>query len=73
MDKLSNGPRRETEIPVDLLASLLIEQANAASKPADEPGRLPAKIYAVMAVTSVATFATLTTGYQLLFSHQLFA
>ena len=31
------------------------------------------KIFSVMAVTSVLTFATLTTGYQLLFSHSVFA
>jgi hypothetical protein len=34
---------------------------------------VPPKVYAVMALTSVLTFATLTTGYQLLFSRQLFA
>jgi len=31
------------------------------------------KIFSVMAMTSVLTFATLTTGYQLLFSHSVFA
>lgn len=41
------------------------------------PGRneaqASAKIFGVMAVTSLLTFATLTTGYQLLFSHSVFA
>ena len=36
-------------------------------------GRLPLKVYGVMAMTTALTFATLTTGYQLLFTHQLFA
>jgi hypothetical protein len=48
--------------------------AAAAPAPRAEPERLPAKVYGVMAVTTVLTFATLTTGYQLLFPpHQLFA
>jgi hypothetical protein len=37
------------------------------------PDRLPLKVYGVMAVTTAVTFATLTTGYQMLFTHQLFA
>ena len=35
--------------------------------------RVPAKVYAVMALTTALTFATLTTGYQFLFTHQLYA
>ena len=34
---------------------------------------LPLKIYAVMGLTSLLTFGTLVTSYQLFFSHQLFA
>ena len=37
------------------------------------PSKLPLKVYGVMAMTTVLTFATLTTGYQMLFTHQLFA
>jgi hypothetical protein len=37
------------------------------------PDRLPLKVYGVMAVTTAVTSATLTTGYQMLFTHQLFA
>lgn len=33
----------------------------------------PGRVYAVMALTSMLTFGTLVTGYQLLFSHQVFA
>jgi hypothetical protein len=40
---------------------------------AAEPDRLTAKIYGVMAVTTILTFATLVTGYQMLFSYQLYA
>jgi len=39
---------------------------------AKEPG-VPSKVYGVMALTSVLTFATLMTGYQLLFSRSVFA
>jgi len=59
----------EAEVATDLLAGLLIEQKNER----EEPSTLPAKVWAVMAVTSLLTFTTLTTGYQLLFPHQLFA
>ena len=39
-----------------------------------EPEKMTAKIYAIMAVTTVLTFRTLVTGYQLLFPPQsLFA
>ena len=34
---------------------------------------LPLKVYGVMAITTLLTFATLTSGYQLLFSHSVFA
>ena len=34
---------------------------------------LPSKVYGVMALTTTLTFAALTTGYQLLFSHSVFA
>jgi len=36
-------------------------------------GGLPRKVLGVMVVTTVLTFATLTTGYQLFFSHSVFA
>ena len=39
-----------------------------------EPARITAKIYGIMAMTTVLTFATLVSGYQLLFPPQsLFA
>ena len=66
-------PRSEAEVPTDLLASLLMERASAPSPTPRDPDSLPPKIYAVMALTSLLTFTTLTTGYQLFFSHELFA
>ena len=63
----------EAEVPTDLLAGLLMEQASAPAETRTEPLGLPLKVYVVMAVTTLLTFATLTTGYQLLFSHQVFA
>lgn len=40
---------------------------------AHRPGKLPLKVYGVMAATTLLTFATLTTGYQMLFTHPLYA
>jgi len=63
--------RIETEVPTDLLADLLI--ASSRARNSREPGSVPAKVFAVMALTSLLTFGTLVAGYQLIFSHQLFA
>lgn len=63
----------DTPFSTDLLAGLLMEQARDRASRAAGPERLTARIYAVMAVTTLLTFATLTTGYQLLFTHNLFA
>ena len=73
MDKIAPaGPRRsEAEVPTDLLASLLM--ASAPSPTMRKVDRLPLKIYAVMALTSLLMFGTLATAYTLLFSHRLFA
>ena len=65
MDKI------EAEVPTDLLAGLLM-----ASAPAPMPRQrnsLVAKVFAVMGLTSALTFGALVAGYQLFFSHQLFA
>ena len=66
-------PASEVEVPTDLLAGLLMERATAPAAPVRRGEKLPPKVYAVMAVTSLLTFGTLVTGYQLLFSHPLFA
>ena len=63
----------EADLPTDLLAGLLMEQRDAPASRRDAPERLTPKIYAAMAVTTALTFATLTTGYQLLFTHHPFA
>lgn len=74
MDKIARvgSSPSEAEVETNLLAGLLMEQGSA-SPTIREADRLPAKVYAVMALTSMLTFGTLVTGYQLLFSHQLFA
>ena len=59
------------DMPTDLLAGLLMEQVRQPSAARSE--RLPLKVYGIMAMTTALTFATLTTGYQMLFTHQLFA
>ncbi|WP_395622786.1 hypothetical protein [Sphingomonas daechungensis] len=57
------------------LQSLIAMRREAVQMPApSEPEKIPAKLYGIMAVTTVLTFATLVTGYQLLFPpQQLFA
>ena len=44
-----------------------------AGNPVAQSERVPPKVYAVMALTTTLTFAALTTGYELLFTHQLYA
>jgi hypothetical protein len=70
---LAITPRSEQEVPTDLLAGLLMESASAPSRTRRDTDKLSPRIYAVMALTSLSTFATLTTAYQLFFAHQLFA
>ena len=65
------GVRAGQDMPTDLLAGLLMEQVRQPSAARSE--RLPLKVYGIMAMTTALTFATLTTGYQMLFTHQLFA
>lgn len=73
MDKVARAGLDEVEVATDLLAGLLMEQASASSPTIREASLMRAKIYAVMALTSMLTFGMLVTGYQLLFSRQLFA
>ena len=75
MHKTSNADRASTDAPVsaNFLASLLIERALTTPRGSPEPEKLTLKIYTVMATTTLLTFATLVTGYQLFFSHSLFA
>jgi hypothetical protein len=56
--------------PSDRLASASPDAAGASWA-----GRysLPGKVYGVMAATTLLTFATLTTGYQMLFAQTVFA
>ena len=73
MNTATSGLKSEAEMPTDLLAGLLMEMARDAKPAAARRDRVPLKVYGVMALTTLLTFATLTTGYQLLFAHQLFA
>jgi len=43
------------------------------TEPRAEESVVPPKVYAVMAMTTLLTFATLMTGYQMLFSQSVFA
>lgn len=75
MDKIhyANDASGEAPVRAKLLASLLIERALTTPRASSEPERLTLKIYGVMAATTLVTFATLVTGYQLLFTHPWFA
>ena len=73
MNTATSGRKAEKEMPTDLLAGLLMEVTRETRLAAARSGRVPLRVYAVMAATTLLTFATLTTGYQLLFVHPLFA
>ena len=49
-----------------------MDQISRASRSAVEPG-LRLKIFSVMAVTTLLTFGSLVTGYEMLFARQLYA
>ena len=75
MDQFSCGDcsRSEAEVPADLLAGRLMELDHGQEAAPARTDRLTPKMYAVMAVTTLLTFGTLTTGYQLLFAPHPFA
>lgn len=73
MNTIRSGARAEAEMPTDLLAGLLMDMARDAKPAAVRPGKVPLKVYGVMAMTTALTFATLVSGYQLLFAQHLFA
>jgi hypothetical protein len=49
-----------------------MNESSRAPRLAAEP-RLKLKIFSVMAVTTLMTFGTLVTGYEMLFARQLYA
>jgi len=73
MNTATSGRKAEAEMPTDLLAGLLMEMERETRPAAARSGRVPLKVYGVMAMTTLLTFATLTAGYQLLFVHPVFA
>ena len=60
-------------VPSDLVAALLAKRSRAELAPERRPLTLPARIYGVMTATALLTFATLTQGYEMFFTHQLYA
>ena len=72
-DVHSAGASRDAHFSPDFVERLIGKRREEAPAPVAQPEKIPAKVYGVMALTTVLTFATLTTGYQLLFSHQLYA
>jgi hypothetical protein len=55
------------------LTKVIAKRRNIESAPPSEAEQLPPRIYGIMAATTLATFATLTASYQLLFTNQPFA
>jgi hypothetical protein len=60
-------------LPAEIMAKVIANRRTAGVASANETEELPAGIYRTMAATALATFATLTASYELLFSSQLFA
>lgn len=53
---------------------MIAQRRQTAPAPVAQPPKVPAKVYGIMTLTTALTFATLMTGYQLVFPpHQLFA
>lgn len=73
MNSVMSGRKGDAEMPTDLLAGLLMEMTREAKRAAVRTARMPLKVYGVMAITTLLTFTTLTTCYQLLFAPQVFA
>ena len=63
-----SGQRADAEMPTDLLAGLLMEISREPKPTATRAGKVPLKVYGVMAMTTALTFATLVSGYQLMFA-----
>jgi hypothetical protein len=63
---------RDDHVSLDF-DELVSGRRKAPPAPVTESPRLTPRIYGVMALTTMLTFATLTTGYELFFQHQLFA
>ena len=63
----------DAQLPADFLDELIAKRRGSAPALASRPEKIPARIYGVMAVTTLLTFATLTTSYQLFFSYHPFA
>jgi hypothetical protein len=61
------------QLPADFLAGQIARRRSAPPAPAGRPEKISAKIYGVMAATTLLTFAALTASYQLLFSYHPFA
>ena len=55
------------------MRDLVFTAGDPASAREAQSRRVPARVYGIMALTTVLTFATLTTGYQLFFQHHLYA
>lgn len=70
---MNRSAQSEGELATDMLAGLLMARAAPASAKTRNPDRLSVKVYLVMTVTTLLTFATLTTGYELFFAPRLFA
>ena len=63
---------RDTDLSFEFAASS-VTRRNAAPAPRARSAKIPPKVYGIMVLTTTLTFATLTTGYELLFPSQLFA
>lgn len=69
---LTDASQTDAEMQADFGAGPSMELAREATAAAARPAMV-LKVYGVMAVTTLLTFTALTTGYQMLFTHPLFA
>ncbi len=69
----STWPVKDGCLSDALIAKMNAKRRNADPAPAKQPVKLPARLYGIMTATALVTFATLTSGYELLFSSHQFA
>ena len=69
----AGGSVAKERVPADLVAAVLATRDRVHPAPECVPLKLPARIYGVMTATALLTFATLMQGYELFFTHPLYA
>ena len=69
----AGGAAFKERVPADYVTALLAKRGGIAPTVENRPVKLSAKIYGVMTLTAALTFVSLVQGYELFFTHPLYA